>query len=430
VNTIDPHKPDAGVSSAQRASANSLKPRGFKAWLAAIGAVLLLALAGYALLKQGNPADPGAAAASNSAQSAAPQNLDLESLKARFSDAQKVNALLREQSLALTQRLSLVEDALANMSRGMAPAASTLKLDEAEFLMSLAQIRLDLFNDVDHAQRAMELADSQLAGVNDPKLARVRQTIAIELDALRAVPRIDAAGISAKLSALRIRADKLPVQIGETGTGGGRIARLLDRYLVIRREGEAMPVVGRSAWAVREGLKIEIERAQLALERRASDTFDDALQTADTLAKQALQAQDIQVLAFFSELDSVRSNRINAQMPNLGAALTELRSVRSAPRPAILPDSSQSRQPDADINSVSGLELLLPMPGQTTEQITEQNAEQISAQPQLPNASEIAPEIASEIEPSDAPALPPPPADASAEVILPPQPLDPQQNPQ
>jgi len=107
-----------------------------------------------------------------------------------------------------------------------------------------------------------------------------------------------------------------------------------------------------------------------------------------------------------------------------------LRSVRSAPRPAILPDSSQSRQPDADINSVSGLELLLPMPGQTTEQITEQNAEQISAQPQLPNASEIAPEIASEIEPSDAPALPPPPADASAEVISPPQPFDPQQNPQ
>jgi uroporphyrin-III C-methyltransferase len=393
VNTVDSNRSDSNASSAPPNRAQSYTPRGFKSWLAAIAALILLGFSGYALLKPlfnpAGPADPNTPATSTTAT---PQNSDIESLKARFSDAQKVNALLREQSLALTQRLSLVEDALQNMSRGMAPAASTLKLDEADFLMSLAQIRLDLFNDVEHAQRAMELADSQLAGVNDPKLARIRQTIAIELDALRAVPRIDAAGISTKLTALRIQIDKLPVQIGETGSGGGRIARLLDRYLVVRREGEAMPVVGRSAWAVREGLKIEIERAQLALERRASGTFDDALQTADTLAKQALQADDAQVMAFFAELNNVRSNRINAQMPNLGAALTELRSVRGGTRAAVLPDQAPEEPAKFDINTQESAEPLLPIP------------EQNPIPPQIQTVPETAP--------SDAPAMPTPPADA------------------
>jgi len=410
VNTAEQDKLESRLSSEPHTEAQRYKPRGFKSWLAAICALILLGFAGYALIKHGDSANPNAGDDSTSALSAAPQNSDIESLKVRFSDAQKVNALLREQSLALTQRLSLVEDALANMSRGMAPAASTLKLDEADFLMSLAQIRLDLFNDVDHAQRAMELADSQLAGVNDPKLARVRQTIAIELDALRAVPRIDAAGISVKLIALRIQIDKLPVQIGETGTGGGRIARLLDRYLVVRREGEAMPVVGRSAWAVREGLKIEIERAQLALERRASDTFEDALQTAHTLAKQALQANDTQVMAFFAELDSVRSNRINAQMPNLGAALTELRSVRGSTRAPLQNDFTLDQQPDANTDTAASADPLLLTP--------ERNPEQSQAQ--------TLPETAA----SDAPAIPIPPADAEAASSAPMQPPNPQQNPQ
>lgn len=398
---------NSSANSAPLSAAQNLKKRGIKSWIAAFCALILLVFAGYALLRP--LFNPERSADLNAAGPIAPtsavHNSDIESLKARFSDAQKVNALLREQSLALTQRLSLVEDALANMSRGMAPAASTLKLDEAEFLMSLAQVRLDLFKDVEHAQRAMELADSQLAGVNDPKLARIRQTIAIELDALRAVPRIDAAGISAKLVAMRIQIDKLPVQIGETGSGGGRIARLLDRYLVVRREGEAMPVVGRSAWAVREGLKIEIERAQLALERRASETFDDALATADTLAKQALQANDTLVLAFFAELAEVRSNRINAQMPNLGAALTELRSVRGGARAAAFPD--QVSEIDAD--TPENAEPLLPMQDQS------------SAQPQIQTLPEMAP--------SDAPALPTPPADAEHVPESPVQPPNPQQTP-
>lgn len=361
--------------------------------MAAILALILLGFSGYALLRQESTSGQSAAVDNGASASSAPVNSDIESLKARFGDAQKVNALLREQSLALTERLSLVEDALANMSRGMAPAASTLKLDEADYLMSLAQIRLELFNDVDHAQRAMELADSQLAGVNDPKLARIRQTIAIELDALRAVPRIDAAGISAKLTALRIQIDKLPVQIGETGSDGGRIARLLDRYLVVRREGEVMPVVGRSAWAVREGLKIEIERAQLALERRESDTFDAALQTADSLAKQALLIGDLAVTRFFTELDSVRSHRINLQMPSLGAALIELRSSRGQARPI---ETLNSDVP-ADVNEKPEAIALPagPAPAQTES-------------PMLPEAGAI-----------DTPEQPVPPADVETPPAAP-----------
>ncbi len=71
---------------------------------------------------------------------------------------------------------------------------------EAAFLMELAQQRLALDRDVDTAIAALEAADSRLASLRDPAVAPVRQQIAREVQALRAVVRPDISDIMARLT--------------------------------------------------------------------------------------------------------------------------------------------------------------------------------------------------------------------------------------
>jgi len=71
---------------------------------------------------------------------------------------------------------------------------------EASFLMELAQRRLTLDRDIDTAIVALESADSRLASLRDPSVGAVRQQVAKEVQALRAVSRPDVAGILGRLT--------------------------------------------------------------------------------------------------------------------------------------------------------------------------------------------------------------------------------------
>ena len=87
-------KPNASENSSVSARAQMLKPRGIKSWLAALGVLILLGFSGYALLTPlfDKPAAADSGAPGSNLNTNTPQNADIESLKARFSDAQKVNA--------------------------------------------------------------------------------------------------------------------------------------------------------------------------------------------------------------------------------------------------------------------------------------------------------------------------------------------------
>jgi uroporphyrin-III C-methyltransferase len=255
---------------------------------------------------------------------------DTSSLEARLSDAQQVNRVLREQALALSQRLDLVEESIAGLRRDAAPSAESFKLEEAQYLLSLAETRLDLFSDPTSALRALELTDQLLVSISDPALASVRQTLSIELDVVRAAPVTDVAGLSGRLRALTLELASLPVQIEAPSSARSRLWGVLDRYLVVRREGEAMPVLGRSAWAVREGLTLEFERAQLALERQQPLNWQSALTTAVTMAERALVTESPAVDDFMMRLRAMAKTELAPQPPKLGATLRALRRLREA----------------------------------------------------------------------------------------------------
>jgi uroporphyrin-3 C-methyltransferase len=83
---------------------------------------------------------------------------------------------------------------------------------EAIYLVELAQRRLRFDRDLPTAIVALELADARLASLHDSSLQPVRERIAHDLQALRAVPDPDRTGLIARLSAIETQIDQLPLK--------------------------------------------------------------------------------------------------------------------------------------------------------------------------------------------------------------------------
>jgi uroporphyrin-III C-methyltransferase len=83
---------------------------------------------------------------------------------------------------------------------------------EAMFLLDLAQRRLTLDRDLETSIVALESADTRLASLRDQTFAPVRQQIARELQALRAVRGPDTTGIIARLASTEEQTSEVPVK--------------------------------------------------------------------------------------------------------------------------------------------------------------------------------------------------------------------------
>lgn len=357
MNELNPENPasasvaESSPSKPANLKPGELKPRRAKTILYALGALLLLgATLTWLFTRQSDaPGDAGETLPKTGALHAV--NFDVSALEARLNDAQQINRVLREQALALSQRMDLLEDTVAGLRRDAAPSAESFKLDEAQYLLSLAETRLDLFSDPQSAARALELADNLLAGISDPGLANVRQTLSIELDVVRAAPVNDVPALSGRLRALVQELPNLAILTEAPNATRSRLLAALDRYLVVRREGESMPVLGRSAWAVREGLTLEFERAQLALERQQPQAWQNSLATAVTMAERGLKPDDTTVESFLSRLRTLAKTALAPDPPKLGATLRALRRLREGPARPNLPADDVPAEPEAAPNA-------------------------------------------------------------------------------
>jgi len=83
---------------------------------------------------------------------------------------------------------------------------------EAIYLVELAQRRLSFDHDTATAIIALEAADTRLAALRDSSLNSVRERIAKDLQALRAVPDPDRTGVIARLAGIEGQIETLPLK--------------------------------------------------------------------------------------------------------------------------------------------------------------------------------------------------------------------------
>lgn len=319
--------------------------------------VALLLWLGFAWIQEPDetviPAPPIAAPiASEDGRNADP------ALLRRIDDAARVNRALREQVLGLTQRVGLLEDGIAGIERGAAPGMDALRLAEADFLLQLAEQRLRLYADVAAAQTALQLADAQLAEAVDPGATSVRQTLALERDALAAAMPPDLPILLARLDAMAASAGhwRLQLQQDNALTGADapgwirRTGRVLDRYFRVRRSDPAEVSVG-GPW-LRERLALDLSRGRLLLLRGEYSAAKSALESVRATLAESYDSSEPAVAQALQTLDDALSQGWTQPSPQLGEARRELARLRGVRMRDLAPgldsNADAPAEPDAD----------------------------------------------------------------------------------
>lgn len=322
-----------------RSPSSTPPPRRSGGGLATLIALAALAVGGGALwfaysLKQGQ-ADAQAtlrgdlqARVDELARGAEQRKRELDALKARVADADGVNKSVREELLGLSERSRHLEDAVANLAEQRLSGRDALAMNEAEFLLQLAQERLALFHDAQAAITAYGLADSALAAAENPVFASVRQSIGAERQALQASKPVETQSTLATLERLRAQLPELGKQqaAAETAAPASRWQGFLAQFVRVSHSDEAVHAT-RDLGLTRSLTALDLRAAEAALFAGDADNYTAALKRArDGLAAgfDATATKDA-----LAELDRVIAQPLAPALPELGTALKELRNLRA-----------------------------------------------------------------------------------------------------
>ena len=258
-----------------------------------------------------------------------------DTFRARLDDGDKVDASVRQQLLALGQRVQLAEDAVANLADRRLAGHDALALDEAELLLTLGGERYSLFHDATAAIAAYRLADAALAEVDDAAFSTVRQSIAGEIAALSDLHAADPQVLVARLSSLRAQVPEL-TQAGALRAPAdakqSTFMRLFGAFVQVRHDNDTAQAQAlvRDAALARDLVQLDLRAAQAAALARDDAGYHAALGEARAQIAAAFDAQAPRTAAFLNDLDALPSAPLAPPAPPvLGTALKDLRNLRA-----------------------------------------------------------------------------------------------------
>jgi uroporphyrin-3 C-methyltransferase len=251
-------------------------------------------------------------------------------LAQRITDANAADQVLRDEVLGVGERAALLEQSVARIASPRAQGEQALRLDEAELLLTIGEQQLVLSSDVGNALHAYALADATLAGSSDPSALNLRQSLAQEVSALRALPPDPRASVAGRLDAFEATLNTLP--FAAVALANTKRASVLDRVvgsMIEVRHTQGQDLLDPAAReAALTSVRLELTLARLALERRDAGAFHAALTRIGNWLPR-LYAPEV-VARQRQKLAELQQTSLRIDLPTLGGTLDELRRLREA----------------------------------------------------------------------------------------------------
>ena len=249
-----------------------------------------------------------------------------------------------------SQRQSHLEQGLNSYLEQNSHMRKDWLLSEAEYLIKLASHRLMLERDVETAIVAMTSADARLSEMGDPALIKVRKQVARDLQALRAVPKLDLAGISLSLTALSQGVEKLPLQTPDPEAIKQRLAGedkdtrevsdwrgLLQaiwadlKSLVVIRD-HAQPIQPLMSPEQRfflvQNLQLQLEQARLAALQGEKPVYAERLQQVQAWVKRYFDIQQAATQSVLQTLSELMGKDIEPELPDVSTSFQAVEQYR------------------------------------------------------------------------------------------------------
>lgn len=273
-------------------------------------------------------------------------------------DLQTLQGSAVQNQQQLDARLALIEArqadarsqqaALATMYDALTRSDSGRTLAEIEQTLTFASQQLQLTGNVAAALVTLTGIDLKLGQLNRPELLGVRQALTKDLDALKALPPSDLAGITVKLDSLATSLDKLPLAIDgfrEPATPApvsqaksDRLARFgtevwhaMKQLIQIRRmdKPDAMLLSPEQAFFLRENIKLRLMDARTALLLRDETTYRTDLRAVNDYLNQYFDKRAPQTANSIAQVQELIAAPLALKLPDLGGSLAAARNARA-----------------------------------------------------------------------------------------------------
>ncbi len=257
-----------------------------------------------------------------------------------------------QQSLkAMGARVDDLDAAYTDLRKHSEEGRDTWIKAEAASLLVAANEEVQIRSDPALALKALQQADERLKLVSDPRLIAVRQEIAKESNALRAVPQADVEGMAVALTGLTDSVDSLPLKrsVPQHYTPGGNLGaapaadagfwlrfkaafvRLMgDMFTVRRHDLPVQPLLSpKDEFLLRRNLELKLLTARSALLEREGPAFKDSAASASAWLKDYFDPQDKLVASAVQQLDAMQQQDIAPRLPDISTSLVLLRQLES-----------------------------------------------------------------------------------------------------
>lgn len=334
-------KEKAPASSAQRSSPHPLS------WINLVLMLGLFALAAYAgwlsWAQQQNTAAELAVLRDRVDQA---QN-NADALSAKEAELLAQAKALNEQSAQLQEQVAHNTDRL-----GKLPGAERQDwlLAEAEYLLRMANQRLQLERDWDGALSMLQAADNVLTETRNPRLNPVRATLAKEMLALRTAPAIDLTGAVLRVQALQEQITQLPwipdrliaeqpATEAEVPAADGdetwywqlwnSVSTSLQGMIRIRERSApvAAPLTPDQQYYLQQNMHLMLEQAQVALLRQQADLYQHSLKRVGGWLQDYLIVDDERTRAASNALQELQQWNVAPALPDISRSLQQLQTL-------------------------------------------------------------------------------------------------------
>jgi len=252
---------------------------------------------------------------------------------------------LEERVAAYPARFADLDEKIAVAQGVSADARGRWLRAQAEYYLGVANAELTLRASPANAITGLELADQALLDSGNPAYAPVRQRIAGELQALRAVRMPDVEGLSYSLSQLTARVGDLPMRAaGRDGDdvsapendaepGLGRLWQsfknaLSSMFRVERREATTTVSLSRNQQTlVRRQLELELTLARLGIVQAMPEAAAASLARARSLLEDYFDVEQPAVEGAIALLEGMAQLEVAPRLPDISGSLALLRDL-------------------------------------------------------------------------------------------------------
>jgi uroporphyrin-III C-methyltransferase len=288
---------------------------------------------------------------------------DTLSAQQQFISSQQQMQLGMQQQLQMTSlsvaeqgaQLAMLNDELTNVSALITVnGQQTLRpqvLTEVLGLLRVAELRLQVAQDVTVAATLLRSADALLARLPEPGVVALRSQLANDLVALQAVNRGEATALYQQLNAaitqqqaLSVESKTAPTSLRvpevappETAVSAGWLdeaKNFVSRYFVVTQRNQAITplLTPEQTWLVHKSVELQLRQAQLAALNGEQALFQTTVQQAASAIEASLQGEGKPVL--LSELQKLQAITLRPLLPSLAARISSVEQLQQA-QPAV-----------------------------------------------------------------------------------------------